>query len=246
MKVRIGPYTNWFGPYQLAEKLCFWVKPVKDEYGYKSKPEWVHSFGELLAHGSVRPERAIGEETDMFDEGRKTTLLYRFLSWIEGKKKRKIYVHIDRWDTWSMNGTLGYIIRPMLIQLKESKHGSPFVDDEDVPEHLRSTTASERTQEEKDNGHVDGNHHARWDWVLDEMIFAFESLDGGPNQDWEEQFKTGEYDFRFKKISEDGTSMMVHGPNHTAETDWESMKAYSNRIQKGFQLFGKYYQSLWD
>jgi len=46
MKVYIGPYKNWFGPYQLAEKLCFWVKPVTDKYGIKSKPDWVHNFGD--------------------------------------------------------------------------------------------------------------------------------------------------------------------------------------------------------
>jgi hypothetical protein len=134
----------------------------------------------------------------------------------------------------------------MLHQLKETKHGSPFVDDEDVPEHLRSTTAPELTQEEKDTGYVDGNHHSRWDWVLDEIIFAFESLDGGANQDWEQQFTTGNYDFRLKKIDESGTSQLVHGPRHTAKTDWEGRKEYGKRIQNGFRLFGKYYQSLWD
>ena len=56
MRVNIGPYTNWFGPYQLAELLCFWVKEVPGEYGIKSKPDWVHNFGEWLAYGSVEPE----------------------------------------------------------------------------------------------------------------------------------------------------------------------------------------------
>lgn len=47
MKVKIGPYKNWFGPYQLAEKLCFWAKEtVVDEHGMKSKPDYVHNFGE--------------------------------------------------------------------------------------------------------------------------------------------------------------------------------------------------------
>ena len=27
MKVKIGPYKNWFGPYQLAEKILFWKDP---------------------------------------------------------------------------------------------------------------------------------------------------------------------------------------------------------------------------
>ena len=39
MKAHIGPYKSWFGPYQLAELLCFWAKDVEDEYGMKSKPD---------------------------------------------------------------------------------------------------------------------------------------------------------------------------------------------------------------
>lgn len=53
MKVYIGPYKNWVGPYQIAEALCFWVKPVKDEYNFKSKPDWVHNFGTWLSHGTT-------------------------------------------------------------------------------------------------------------------------------------------------------------------------------------------------
>lgn len=243
MKVKIGRHKSWFGPYQLASALCFWVRPVKDEYGVSDKPKWVHKFGEWLAHGKIRPEPKAGEVFDMWED-RPQTWLYKLLLWIDKKKKRRIYVHIDRWDTWSMDTTLGYIVRPMLEHLKSTKHGSPWVDDEDVPENLRSTAARELTQEEKGTGHVDDNHHARWEWVLNEMIFAFESLDGGANQDWEEQFTTGEYDFRWRK-NDDDTSTMVHGPNHTAETDWEGRKAYADRIQNGFRLFGKYFQSLW-
>lgn len=241
MKVKIGKYRSWFGPYQLAKLLCFWVKDVKDEYGMKSKPEWVHKFGEFLAHGSILPERAIGE-IDTWGDDRPNTWLYKFLSWVDSKKKRKIDVRIDRWDTWSMDSTLGYIIRPMLHKLNKEKHGAPFVDDEDVPEELRSTAAPP-----KENDYdTDDNHFKRWDWVMDEIIFAFESLDGGKNSDWEDQFTTGEYDLRFKKISENGTSEMVQGPNHTAKTDWDARKEYAKRIQNGFRLFGKYYQNLWD
>jgi len=245
MRVKIGPYKEWFGPYQLAEKIMFWVPKEKDEYGIPCTADRVRNFGEWLAHGSVRPEPEIGDITDWNDD-RPETWIYKLLLWIDKKKKRKIHVHIDRWDTWSMDSTLGYIIRPMLRQLKETTHGSPLVDDEDVPEHLRSTTAPELTQEEKDNGHVDGNHHKRWQWVLEEIIFAFDSLDGGSNEDWEEQFTTGKYDYRFERIDENGTSRMVQGPNHTAETDWDARKEYAERIQNGFRLFGKYYQNLWD
>ena len=243
MKVRIGPYKDWFGPYQLAQKILFWIPKEKDEYGYPHTADRVHNFGEWLAHGSVLPEPTVGEEHTFADD-RPETWIYRLLLWIDKKKKRKVYVHIDRWDTWNMETTLGYIVRPMLKQLREKKHGAPDVDAEDVPEHLRPSENDVKSY--NIDGTTDDLFFKRWDWIMDEMIFAFESLEGGANEDWEDQFTTGKYDFRFKKIDEKGTSEMVHGPNHTAETDWDARKAYGARIQNGFRLFGKYYQHLWD
>ncbi len=238
MRVRIGPYKSWFGPYQLAEMLCFWAKKVPDEFGMMSNPDWVHRFGEFLAYGSIRPEPAPGDISDLFDDDRKPTWLNRFLTWIYSKQSRTIKVKIDRWDTWSMDDTLAHIILPMLRQLNETKHGAPFVDDEDVPEELKSTSAPP-----KENDYdLDDNHFLRWDWVLGEMIFAFESkLDDS----WQDQFHSGKMDIRFKKL-ENGNSEMIRGENDTSETDWDGMKVYQARISNGFRLFGRYYEALWD
>ena len=236
MKVYIGPYKSWFGPYQLAELLCFWAKKEKDEYGFPKKPDWVHNFGEWLAHGSVEPEPKVGDIYKWRD--RPHTWLYKFLSWIESKRKRTIYVKIDRWDTWSMDNTLAYIVAPMLKQLRNSTHGSPNVDDEDVPEELRSTSAPPKENEYD----IDANHHKRWEWALDEMIFAFESkLDDS----WEAQFETGVNDLQWKKL-ENGMSEMIRGPNDTKVYDYEGRQKYEDQIKNGFRLFGKYYQNLWD
>jgi hypothetical protein len=242
MRVHIGPYKKWFGPYQLAEVLMFWVPKQKDENGFPQTAERVHRFGEWLAYGSIAPKPKVGDVYDIFRTDRKVTLLYRFLGWIDSKKSRKMSVRIDSWDTWGMDDTLGYIIRPMLYQLKKKKQGAPQVDFDDVPEYLRPT--AEELEKYNSDGTTDDKFFERWDWVLDQMIFAFDSLDGGPNEDWEHQFTTGEYDFRLKK-QDDDTSLMVRGENHTAETDWDARKAYGERIQNGFRLFGKYYQSLW-
>jgi hypothetical protein len=222
----------------LAELLCFWAKEEKDEFGFPKKPDWVHDFGEWLAHGSVEPEPKVGERRSLFRD-RPHTLLYRFLSWIYSKQKRTIKVQIDPWDTWGMDHTLAYIILPMLKQLDENKHGAPFVDLEDVPEHLQPKP---QTEEEKAEGDTDSTHFERWNWVMKEMIFAFESK---VDDSWEAQFETGESDHEFIKL-ENGMSQMVDGPNHTKVYDWEARKAYEARIQNGFRLFGKYFQSLWD
>ena len=127
----------------------------------------------------------------------------------------KVSVHIDDFDTWSMDHTLAYIIDPMLKQLKLTKHGAPNVDNKDVPKELRSEPAKHD---------ICPTHFDKWDWVLDEMIFAFESK----HNDWEEQFHSGER------------------ANHTFKMDMKGRKAYQKRISNGFRLFGKYYENLWD
>ena len=144
----------------------------------------------------------------------------------------KVSVHIDDFDTWSMDHTLAYIIEPMLKQLKLTKHGAPIVDNNDVPKELRS---------EPDNHDICPTHFDKWDWVLDEMIFAFESK----HNDWEEQFQSGEID-RVVKDLENGYSKWLEGPHHTFKIDMKGRKAYQKRISNGFRLFGKYYENLWD
>jgi len=238
MRVKIGPYKNYIGPYQLAEILCFWVKDVKDEHGIKSKPYWVHQFGEWLTYGSVQPDTKVGDVRGLNGD-RADTWLSRFLSWIESKRNRTIKVHIDRWDTWGMDSTLAPIILPMLKQLKETKHGAPFVELSDVPENLRG---EDLTDEQKARGEVDDKHFERWDWVLDEMIFAFESK---CDDSWEDQFASGISDTQFLHL-EDGMFKMIKGPNDTKVFDWEGREAYQERITNGFKLFGKYFEALWD
>jgi len=83
--------------------------------------------------------------------------------------KRRVSVRIDKYDTWGMDSTLAPIILPMLIQLQESKIGAPYTEDEDVPEYIRSTYAPPKENE----WDTDVYHFYRWDWILNEMIYAF-------------------------------------------------------------------------
>lgn len=250
MKVYIGPYKNWFGPYQLAEKLCFWAKPEKDEYGFPKKPDWVHNFGEWLAHGNVEPEQEVGTVSS-WDRDRPTTWLYKFLLWIDSHKKRKTRIRIDKWDTWGMDSTLALMILPMLKQLKETKHGSPPVDMNDVPVHMRTHTTEDYDDQltfdfyhnDGDVEHYQYNVHDRWNWVMGEMIFAFETV--VTDNDWRSQFETGVMDIQWIKL-ENGMSQMTYGPNHTHKTDDAAVEAYQARIDNGFRLFGRYYNALWD
>ena len=153
------------------------------------------------------------------------------------------YVKIDRYDTWSMDHTLADIILPMLKQLDAEKHGAPHVDDEDVPMELQSWVSPA-----KDEYDTDGHHFARWDYVLNEMIFAFESK---VNDTWQEKFSSGEHDMKTVPCEwdENGKPTLYNfekGPNDTYKCDYEGMREVQKRITNGFRLFGKYYENLWD
>lgn len=152
-------------------------------------------------------------------------------------KEQKVNVRIDPWDTWNMDNTLAHIIVPMLKQLKDTQQGAPYVDMEDVPEELRSESSVDD---------VDDNHFKRWEYILNEMIFAFESK----LNDWEEQFwkVKPEIDWNTPaetdELSIPGITPVVWKTEGVC--DYEARDAYANRIQNGFKLFGKYYQGLWD
>jgi hypothetical protein len=219
MHVKIGPYKNWIGPYQIADCL---------EYVGVSKDR-CHKIGEFLSE---------------------KTWVGPICTWIDKKKKRKVKIHIDKYDTWNMNSTLALIILPMLKQLKATKHGAPFVDDSDVPEHIRSTNAKPKENE----WDTDGYHFDRWDWVLSEMIWTFEQLH--PDSNWEDQYHSGVHDFKFVESEHEHIDLetgkpsktyeMVKGPNDTHKFDIEGFDAHVKRMDAGVLLFGKYFRNLWD
>ena len=148
-------------------------------------------------------------------------LLYK---WFGYSQEQTVKVRIDHWDTWSMDQTLAPIILPMLKQLKETKQGGPWVAVEDVPTDLRPT--ADEVLQYKAQGSTDDKFFTRWDWVLDEMIHAFEQKCA---DDWTEQFciddSSTEWGFRM---------------------DSEGIEKEQERISNGFRLFGKYYEGLWD
>ena len=174
MKIYISKYRNhWISPYTILEKVCFWEKDEDVLYNLDDDPnnkyqKWVNRLEPIC----------VG--------------LQKFLGFIHPRIE---YIKIDKHDTWNMDSTLAPIILPMLKQLKASKHGSGMVDLEDVPEHLRCNTHEEWDAQECFefyHGHEvkegECDIHARWDWVLDEMIWAFEQI---CDDDYDKQFYSG-------------------------------------------------------
>ena len=223
MKIYKSNYRHhWVSPYDILKVVCFWEKDDDVFYNHEDVPG--HKYDKW---------------TDRLMPFCKAWM--KFLDFVHPKID---YVKIDRYDTWSMDHTLADIILPMLKQLKESKHGAPFVDDEDVPEELKSTSAPAKENE----WDTDDNHFNRWDHVLDEMIFAFECK---VDDSWQEKFRYGEMDKKTVacKWDENGKATMyewIDGPKHTYKCDYDGMKVVQERITNGYRLFGKYYEGLWD
>ena len=207
MKVKIGPFRDR------------WVSYIHDKYMDKKYGhyEWEDS--------TTRFEMMLEKLEDAFQwvYNHSINLI------LDRRPSQKINVRIDKFDTWSMDHTLAPIILPMLIQLKETKHGSPMVDMTDVPQELRVNDPE--AKEFWDNGDIDDKHHSRWDWVMGEMIWAFEQK---CRDHWE-----GDY----YKYEEDSSA--TFGLKLVWE-DCEGRKAHQERMTNGFRLFGKYYENLWD
>ena len=148
------------------------------------------------------------------------------------------YIKIDKWDTWNMDSTLTPIILPMLKQLKAGKQGAPYVDNEDVPANLRD----KRNVGKIGNHSTDKNWFKRYDYVMNEMIWAFTELN---KEDWTDQFYTGKIDHIWVDLP-NGNIELKKGPKHTLKFDKKGHDKHWARIQNGLRLFGKYYTSLWD
>ena len=205
MKVYMGPYrTDRVRIYAIFDNYMSWKH---------KKPYWSIDDEEY-----TRTDKLLEKFFDVLQEMADATIN----KILEKRSERKIKVRVDPYDVWSMDNTLAYIIHPMLVELKKRKQGGPFVPDEEVPEHLRSTNAKPVRDNEVDEFYFD-----RWDWVLDEMIWTFKTL----NEDWESQFY----------ISSSKEDDYLSGTY-----DAEGRQKMQDRINNGLRLFGKYYQSLWD
>jgi hypothetical protein len=198
MKVNIGSYHSYFGPYQIAEKVFFWINHREVLLGLDETLEHRWDVKACEKFGDWMSDRA---------------WFVKFLNWIDSKKQRKIQVRIDPWDTWSMDHTLALIIHPMLVQLKAANHGYFSSDPEDAPSIGKG--------EELDYGGNDTLALDRYNWIMDEMIWTFDTLKSDRDHELFFNEETGMYNF-------------------------EGQKEHDERIQNGLRLFGKYFRALWD
>lgn len=197
MKVYIGPY--------ISRKTCnlvdWWLERRYGEHYYKLSDESFTVLDNTIKYIDHLLQQLYNATINRYYEA----------------QSRKIKIRIDTYDLYNADITMAMLIHPILVALKKYKNGSPTVDDEDAPEHLRSHNGI------KEYG-TDSLVHARFDYVIDEMIWAFSQLvleDTG--EDLSDFYETGQF-------TDHG---MIQRKEHNA------------RIQNGLRLFGKYYRGLW-
>lgn len=153
---------------------------------------------------------------------------------------KKCEVKVEYGDDWSADWTIAQIAAPLLVQLQQKKQGAPCVDDEDVPEELRSTSCAPKENE----WDTDENHFKRWDYVLQEMIYAMQEI-ANDNENEPEMYKhIGDIEFgeidETTGLGEIKSLGMERIPEMVAPN-----RQYHERIQNGCRLFGLYFRNLW-
>lgn len=157
MYIYMGPYKKYYGTYWLSRKLLFWEKHDSDA---------VEKLSTFMNKTWI---------SDIFD-------------WIDSyRSHRKMVIRIDDYDAYNADQTFARIAVPLLNRVKQDKQGSPYVDDEDVPIELRTSSAKPLTKQEKEMGVVDEHHHKRWEYVLNEMIYAFEQYSNDSFEDYTDE-----------------------------------------------------------
>lgn len=207
MKVFLGPYPNR------------WRSNIRNRwFDYRYKQAWWNM------------EDTEFTKFDNFVDGIENVLQFIYnktINKVLDKRERKVKIKLHNYDTWSADHTIALLVHPLLVQLKERNHGFGTVDDKDVPKELRRTSAPP-----VEEWQTDANGEKRWDYVMNEMIWAFNAI---IHQDDDEN--------SFITFKEDPSAQF--GLKIT-KNDAKARKAHNDRIDNGLLLFGKYFRSLWD
>lgn len=217
MKANIGPYSSDLIP---VSKLIDYYEKVRglqfdfDESKYKS---YDHKVIGILS---------------------KFNDILRPLNNYWCSRPRKIKVEVNYYDVWSADHTIALVVLPILKKLQEVKHGSPNVDMEDVPEHMRIPYTEE-------NEYL----HERWNWILNEIVWAFEQH---ADPDWEFTYiqNIEQLDMDSEDAGNGLRSIIFNRQKDPTKPayfrDDEGIQQHRARMSNGMRLFAKYYEALWD
>lgn len=164
--------------------------------------------------------------------------------------ERKINVHIEKFDSWSVDSTLAYIILPLLIQLKHTMHGVPNDFTSFIGSEFDDNYSFDFIRDDVDK--VFDSRCTEWNDTLDKMIWSFLQLSlegdydskyhhGIRNTEWVNHEHvdpvTGKTEIYSEMIDKNPKSHWYDKVGH---------RLHNDRIQEGLDLFAKHYGSLWD
>lgn len=232
MKVKIKNYPNHYD-----------ISKPFDNYIYKKYKRYPHrTFNKM---------NFVETTVYNFIEILQDTFVNRYNRYLESKNR--VNVKIDSWDLVSLDHTLALIILPALKKFREDGRVSIWVDDEDVPDDIKSTNSKPY---DSSFGEVDEFYFVRSEYVVDAMIYAFKKI---VDDSWEHEFYSypngDRPDFNFiavdiegNEVDEDaydGEVMYRMDSTNRVVVDNDGIKAINDKIQFGLKMFGKYYRGLW-
>ena len=167
----------------------------------------------------------------------------------KGPKERKMEVSIERWDTYSMDHTAALVILPLLLQLRQSKHGVPNEFIRHIGGDLDNNYCFDFVNDDEKD--VFDQLCGKWEETLDKMIWSFQQV---VDDSYDSKYHHGRMKLGWKPIE------ITHPTTGTVSNAYEMVdenpgehwydhvghELHEDRIQEGLELFGKYYRNLWD
>jgi hypothetical protein len=141
------------------------------------------------------------------------------------KGRRKIKVRIHKYDLWSLDDTFAHIILPAMKKYKKKIRG--------VPSCMFENADDERWEEAE----------KKWEDILDCIIWSMEETINEKNDPGglEKMKRT------VVKDKDGSKSVQFSWENEADREEYrKNRKEYDERLQKGYDLFGKHFSHFWN
>jgi len=210
MIYKFGKYPRWYTTSGLESKWLMY------RYGDRGLDLHESKFDEIdhVVIGTLDGIQRILNKT-----------INRYNEW----RGQKVRVHVENHDIWSADATIAHMVLPLLEKLRDEKHGYPLIDPKEIeglPKELKPK--KKEAEEYSKKGLPDPKAEARWNWVLNEMIFAMECI---IDNSWEDEF-----------FGRDDPDDMLS----VKMIDKEGYDNTHKRIDRGLRFFGLWFRALWD
>jgi hypothetical protein len=220
MRVKIGPYKNWFGPYQFADLLQY--VGVSEDTCYKIGeriPAWPFLFIE-----KIKPKRTVKVHVDKYD------------IWSADHTLAAVIGPVLRAMIGKKQGVPGNMLPDEYNVLVSSKEF--WKEDTDGPLHRKANMmldeASEKWESLLEHMAWSFEEYNKDDW--DEQYWS------GELGDWKVE-ETSEIAVDPVTEKKETVSRSLNFGNRTC--DWDARQKHWEKMHDGIKLFGEHFPSLW-